>query len=303
METITLSAPKHIWNSISNLIRSLWITLKLMTYNKVGFLGFLLVVALILFSTVGPYFVKLDTTVKVDQIYMTPSAQHWLGTDHQGRDVFSQIVHGGYEVLEVGLTAATIAVVIAVTFGVLAAFVGSWVDDTILAITDFIIAVPQFAFLTVLAAIIHINSMLLLAAILGLLNWPALLRTIRAQALSLKEREFVEAARALDLGTPHIIFREIVPNMMSYIVISFSLATTYAIYQQVGLILLGLVPFSGNNWGVMLSKAWVRGAIFYKGSFWYIMSPVIAIALLQLAIVTTNRSIEQVYNPRLRTDM
>jgi peptide/nickel transport system permease protein len=128
-----------------------------------------------------------------------------------------------------------------------------------------------------------------------------LLRAVRSQALSLKQRDFVEAARALDLGTMHIIFREIVPNMMTYIIISFALAMTGAIYAQVALVLFGLVPFSGSNWGVMLSLAWVRGAIYFKDSIWYIMMPVAAIVILQLSVVTMTRSLELVFNPRLRS--
>jgi len=143
----------------------------------------------------------------------------------------------------------------------------------------------------------------LLALILGVLSWPALTRAIRAQVLSLREREFVEAARALDLGTRHIILKEILPNMMSYIAINLIFAMTAAIYAQVGLVFLGLVPFSGSNWGVMLSLAWTRGAIFYKGSLWYIMAPVAAIALFQLSLVSFTRLLEEIFNPRLRTSV
>ncbi len=103
-------------------------------------------------------------------------------------------------------------------------------------------------------------------------------------------------------GTPHIIFREIVPNMMSYIIISFTLAMTGAIYALVGLVLLGLAPYSGVNWGVMLSLAYNRGALYFSDSIWYIMSPVVAIAILQLSLITMNRSLELIFNPRLRTE-
>jgi peptide/nickel transport system permease protein len=106
----------------------------------------------------------------------------------------------------------------------------------------------------------------LLALLIGLLSWPTLLRAVRAQVLSLKEREFVEAARALDLGLPHILFREILPNMSAFIFMSFVISVTSAIYSQVGLYFLGLAPLAGENWGVMLNLAWVRGAIFYKDS-------------------------------------
>src|SRR5690606_10445174 len=159
----------------------------------------------------------------------------------------------------------------------------------------------QFPLLAVLAAFIQLNSLTFLGLLLGILSWPALLRAVRAQALSLKERDFIEAARALDLGTWHIVFNEMVPNMMPYIAISFTLALTNAIYTQVGLVLLGLVPISTSNWGVMISLAWTRGAIFFQNSIWYIMMPVAAIVILQLAIVTMNRSLEAIFNPRLRS--
>jgi peptide/nickel transport system permease protein len=185
----------------------------------------------------------------------------------------------------------------------LTGFVGGRTDSILMAITDFVLTIPRLPLLVVLAALLQLNNPIFLGLILGLLGWPPLLRAVRSQALSLKERDFVEAARALDLGTSHIVFREIVPNMMTYIIISFTLAMTGAIYAQVGLVLLGLVPFSGSNWGVMISLAWVRGAIFFKDSLWYILSPVAAIAIFQLAIVTMARSLELVYNPRLRTDV
>lgn len=285
---------RRIWDSIMT-------TLKLMTYNKVGFVGFLVVVGFILLALVGPYIVPLDTKVKVDEIYQTPSSEHWLGTDHQGRDTFSQIVHGGKDVIYVGFVAAFISTAIAVSFGTLAGFAGGRIDGTIMSITDIILTIPVFPLLAVLAAFITLDSLTVLGLLLGLLAWPALLRAVRSQVLSLKERDFVEAARALDMGTSHIIFRELVPNMMTYIVISFTLALTSAIYTQVGLVFLGLVPISTSNWGVMISLAWTRGAIFYTDSLWYIMSPIVAIACFQLAVVTMSRSLELAFNPRLRT--
>ncbi len=301
METKQESNP--VWEKLTQMGRSTRTTLRIMRSNTVGFIGFLLLVFIVLVSFVGPLFIELDTDTKIEHIYETPSAEFWLGTDHQGRDIFSQIVNGGKDVIIVGVTAGFLSTVIGVTFGTLAGFIGGWVDNVIIAITDFVLTIPRFPLLVVLAATLTFSSNFFLGVILGLLNWPALLRAIRAQALSLKERDFIEAARALDLGTAHIIFREIVPNMMSYIIISFTLAMTGAIYALVGLVLLGLAPFSGTNWGIMLSLAWTRGAIFFKDSIWYIMSPVVAIAVLQLALITMNRSLELVFNPRLRTEV
>ncbi len=278
-------------------------TVRLLTYNKVGFIGLLGVLFFIFLSFVGPYIVPLDTQTKVDKIYQPPSSEFWLGTDSEGRDIFSQIVHGGKDVLVVAFLAGFISTTIAVLLGSLSALAGGWVDNAIMALADIVLTIPQFPLLAVLAGLVKFNNVTLLAFILGVLSWPALTRAIRAQVLSLREREFVEAARALDLGTKHIILREILPNMMSYIAINLIFAMTGAIYAQVGLVFLGLVPFSGSNWGVMLSLAWTRGAIFYKGSLWYIMSPVAAIALFQLSLVSLTRLLEEIFNPRLRTSV
>jgi peptide/nickel transport system permease protein len=119
--------------------------------------------------------------------------------------------------------------------------------------------------------------------------------------LAIKQSDFIEAARVLDLGTRHIIFREVLPNMMSYITINFILAVTAAIGFQAALVFLGVVPLSGTNWGVMLQLANTRGAIFSKDSFWYIMAPVLAISLFQLTLVALERGLAEVFNPRLRS--
>lgn len=274
---------------------------RIMARNPAGLIGFIAVVAIAIFSVVGPMFIPLETSMNPAKIYQPPSAQNILGTDYQGRDVWAQLVHGGTEILVVACLAALMSTLIAITFGALAAFGGGWLDGVITFVTDVILTIPQLPLLIVLSVFLKLNSVWLLAVILGGLAWPVLLRAVRAQVLSLRERDFVEAARALDLGTGHIIFKEILPQMRSYILISFVLAMTSAMYNQVGLIYLGLVPLSGNNWAVMVYLAWVRGAIFYKDSLFYILGPIMVIAIVQLALVTMTRSLEEVFNPRLRT--
>ena len=272
----------------------------LIAQNKTGLVGFIILLIIIFMSFVGPYIIPLDTKVKLDKIYQPPSWEHILGTDSEGKDVFSQIVHGGKAVLTVAFLAALFSTLIAVTLGITSGFVGGRTDTVIMFITEVVLTIPQFPLLAVLAAFIRLSSPTLLAFILGAVSWPALTRAIRAQALSLRERDFIEAAKILDLGSFHIIFSEILPNMMSYITISFVMAMTGAIYSQVGLILLGLVPLSGHNWGLMIQLAWTRGAIFFKDSLSYILSPILAIVLFQWSSVSFTRSLEGIFNPRLR---
>ena len=287
-------------SAVGRFLASIASTLRLMARNRVGFAGFILVVTIVFVSFVGPLFVPLDETVEVTQIYETPSWSHPLGTDSEGKDVLSQIIHGGWPILTIGYLAAAISTIIAVTLGSLGAFVGGRVDTGFTWLADMVLTIPQLPLLAVLAGILSLNSKFAVAGLIGALFWPTLMRAIRAQVLSLKERDYVESARALDLGTPHIVFREIAPNMAGYIVINFTLAVTASMYAVVGLTLLGLVPLSENNWGVMINLAWTRGAIFSKDSVFYIMAPIAAIALHQFGLVAMNRSLSEVFDPRLR---
>ena len=273
---------------------------RVLARNKAGLLGFIVFAAFVLTAFIGPLFVPQTLPTDVRAIYQGPSAQHPLGTDSEGRNILIQMINGGQSIILVGAAAALISTLISISFGALAAYLGGLVDGVIMLIADVVLTLPQIVLLTVLATFIRLNSPWLLAVIIALLSWPTLLRAVRAQVLSLKEREYVEAARVLDLGTPRILFVEILPNMASFILMNFTIGMTAAIYQQVGLYLLGLAPLSGNNWGIMLNLAWVRGAIFFKQSLLYILAPVLAISLLQLSIVTMTRSLEDIFNPRLR---
>ncbi len=269
--------------------------------NRAGFVGCCVLTFLLLLSFIGPYLVPLDTQARIDKIYSPPSWDHPLGTDSEGKDVLSQIVNGGRDVLIVAFLSGLITTLIAAPLGAISAFFGGKVDALITTVADIVLTIPQIPLLLVIAAVIRFNNVYMLAFILGITSWPGLLRAVRSQVLSIKEKDYVEAARLLDLGTGHIIFREILPNMMGYVAIAFILATTAAVYAQVGLILFGLVPLSGHNWGVMINLAWVRGAIFFKDSIWYIMAPVTAIVLFQWSMVTFTRSLEEIFNPSLRS--
>jgi peptide/nickel transport system permease protein len=298
MASATVALPRA---SHGGFLHEVTLFFRIMARNRAGFIGFLAFVGIVVFSLVGPLFVTLDMTMKPADIYKPPTWEHPFGTDFQGRDVWSQIVHGGRDILLVAFLGAVCSTVIAVTFGALAAFAGGWADAVITFLTDIVLTIPQLPLLFVLSVFIKLNNPVLLAAIIGGLGWPVLLRAVRSQVLSLKERDFVEAAEALDLGTRHIIFREILPQMRSYIAISFVIAMTNAMFAQTALITFGLVPLSGNNWAVMLNLAITRGAMFYRDSLAYIMAPIIAIAAVNLSLVTMTRSLEELFNPRLRT--
>jgi len=301
---MTAQSPAYtstILSRIADALSGVWSAVRLLARNRVGLIGLIGLMAFLLLAFVGPYIVPLDTKVKVKEIYAPVSAAHPLGTDSQGKDVWSQIVHGGRELILVALSAALLSTVIGASLGALSAVAGGRVDSALMFLTDIWLTIPQLPLLIVLAAFIRVNNPFTLVLIIGLLGWPGLLRAVRSQVLAIKQSDFIEAARVLDLGTRHIIFREILPNMMSYITINFILAVTAAMGFQAVLVFLGVVPLSGTNWGVMIQLAFTRGAIFSKDSFWYIMAPVLAISLFQLSLVALERGLAEVFNPRLRS--
>jgi len=236
----------------------------------------------------------------VNALYQTPSFAHLLGTDNAGRDVLNQIVQGGKEIIGVALVTAFLTTLVATTLGSVSALVGGKFDAALVGLADIVLTVPSLIVLIVISALARPTNFLALAIVLSLLGWAGLMRQVRAQVLTLRERDYVEAARSLDLGLGHIVFREILPNMRSYIVIHFVLAMTGAIYAQVALIILGLVPFGGKNWALMLYFAQTQGAFYFRDAFWFVFSPILAIVLLQLSLVLFVNALEDIFNPRLR---
>jgi peptide/nickel transport system permease protein len=268
--------------------------------NKVGTAALIVLAAILLLAIIGPFFMADSNPSDGRNVFASPSREHWLGTDYLARDTWHQIVRGGGSLLVVAAAAAIMSTAISVVFGALAAMIGGKFDATVLTITDVVLTVPPIILLGVLAAFVKLNSPLLLALILAVTGWPTLLLAVRSQVLSLKEREYIEAARMLDLGTTRILFREVLPNMMSYIVINFVSGMTGAIYGQVILYFLGLVSLAGNNWGLMIQQGYAQGALNNRDALWYVMSPIFMICVLQLSLVLISRSLEDVFNPRLR---
>lgn len=275
--------------------------LRLLSRRPSGLVGFIGIVFFLLLAFVAPIFVPPQEQANVNEIYQTPSLQHFLGTDNSGRDVLNLIVQGGKEILSVAILTAGITTLIAMTLGSLSATLGGKVDAVLVAFADILLTVPQLIVLIVISALARPTNFVALAVVLSVLGWAGLMRQVRSQVLTLKERDYVEAARSLDLGVFHIIFREILPNMRSYIIIHFVQGMTGAIYAQVALIVLGLVPFTGNNWAKLLYFANTQGAFYFRDAFWFVFSPILAIVLLQLSLVLFVNALEDIFNPRLRS--
>ena len=268
--------------------------------NKIGMIGYAIFGAILIMSFIGPFFLPETNPTDVTAVYAPPSWDHPLGTDWRGQDVLYQIINGGASLLIISIVAAAIATAVAVVFGALSGLLGGKFDSVVLMLADVVLTVPFIIMLGVLAVFVRLDNILLLSLVLAAFGWPTLLRAVRAQVLSLKEREYVEAAQMLDLPMRHVLFREVLPNMMPYIVINFVLGMTNAIYGQIILYYLGLVPLQGDNWGLMIQQIQSKQAYSLNDAFVYVMAPIVMISLLQLSLVLISRTLEDVFNPRLR---
>lgn len=267
-------------------------------HSKTGFFGFLILVAIILLSLTGPLVFPLDTVSDPTSIFKPPTAAHWLGTDHLGRDIWAQIANGGRELLLMALVTAFLGMFIGVVLGTFSAILGGKLDEILLMLADIWLSIPRLPLLVVISAFIKLNAVTF-AVILAILSWAGLYRTIRSEVLSLKQRDFIEAAFMQDLSTSHIVFREITPNLMGFIAVNFTLLMRSSIYSQVGLVFLGILPLD-QNWGVMINQAWTQGVIYNRNSILYILAPTIMICLLIIALVWVGKALENVFNPAMR---
>jgi peptide/nickel transport system permease protein len=270
------------------------------TRSPAGFAGTVLVLIIVLFSFVGPLLVDQDNPTDASKIWLEPSSEHWLGTEYQGQDTFTILVNSGAEPIWVGALAALMATFVAVAFGSIAGYFRGKVDAVLLQLTDVTVTIPQFLLMLAVVAFFEDIPPWGIAVVVGSTMWAFLFRSIRAQVMSLKEREFVEAARLQDLGALRIVFREILPNMAGFIFVNFVISVNQAIYAIVGLFVLGLMPSGTPNWGLMIHQSWSQNFYLNPNTLPYVISPLLMIVLFTIGLVTMGRGLDQALNPRLR---
>lgn len=283
------------------LTRSVWEPFLIIRRNPRALVGLFILLFFFLMATVGPEVIPLSEQADYANRYAPISLQHPLGTDYIGRDVWAMLVHGSRDVLFVAFLAAVFTTVVAIVIGTLAGLRGGMTDTILMLLTNAILTVPDFPVMLMLGAAFRINDPISLGLILSVWKWGGLARATRSQILSMREREFIEAARVLGLSTPHVIFGELLPNIMPYVAINFLTLMRAAITASVGLMWLGLVPFKASNWGMMLSfSTGQSGALYVPRALPYVLAPMGAIVLLNLGAVFFAHGLDEVLDPRLR---
>jgi peptide/nickel transport system permease protein len=228
-----------------------------------------------------------------------PGAHHWLGTTGLGQDVFAQLVYGTRQSLLIALVAGLLATVLSVAIGVSAAYLGGIYDDLLSLVTDIFLVIPTFPLVIVLAAYVGSGSFWVLVGVLVVTGWAYGARQMRAQTLSLRNREFLESARVRGERRTYIIVMEVLPTMSSLILANFLGAALYAVLAAAGLQFLGLGNTSADSWGSMLYWAQNQGALV-TGLPWWSIAPGLCVALLGAALALVNYAFDEISNPALR---
>jgi peptide/nickel transport system permease protein len=259
----------------------------------VGVLGLFVFLA-VFGSAIAPH----DPEASSLDVLGHPNGSHWLGTTEQGSDVFSQLLVGARVSIVVGFAAGAISALVGSAVGLAGGYFGGWTDRILDAFENWFLVIPTLPLMIVLARLLE-PSLGVLILVIGLTSWAGTGRIVRAQVLTLRERAFVERARALGASDPYIIKTHILPNTLPLIFANTVLIVAVAILSEAALAFLGLGDPNQISWGSMLENAFESGAPS-AGAWWYVIPPGLCIAVLVLAIAMLGYLFEEYINPRLR---
>jgi peptide/nickel transport system permease protein len=259
-----------------------------------------LTIAVLLFAFVGPLVSGIDDPDDiVGGLYAAPSAEAWLGTDNFGKDVFTQLLYGTRTSLIIGVIAGLVATSIGVVIGLAAGFYGGFIEEALMGITNVVITIPSIVVLILLSIAVDSRSIYSIAIIIGVTSWPWTARAVRAQASSVRTREHVDLARLTGANSFSLMVYEVLPYMLSYIVMAFVLQMTSGILQEAALSMLGLGPSGAISLGIMLFWALLWESI-RTGAWWAFVPPTLLLTMIAFTLLLLQSSLDEVFNPRLR---
>ncbi|MFL6077988.1 MAG: ABC transporter permease [Mycobacteriales bacterium] len=262
-------------------------------------LGLAILAVYVLFAVIGPWVAPYDPGERGPDLLQGPSAKHWFGTTHLGQDIFSQMLVGTRSVIFVGFTAGIVATVLAVLIGVTSGYLGGYADEGLSVLANVFLVIPALPLIVLIAGSLPKAGDVMVALVIGLTSWSWNARVLRAQTLSLRRRDYVEAARASGESTWRIIVFEILPNLTAVIAAGFIGTVIFAVLSEITLAFIGVAGISDWNWGVILYWAQSQQALD-QGAWWWFVPAGLAITVLGTALSLVNFGIDEFVNPRLR---
>lgn len=281
-------------NRKKRLARSPWEKFR---QNKLAMIGLAILMIIVIFSFLAPVISPYERDKQnLLKTYKAPSSEHLLGTDELGRDVLTRLLHGGIVSLSVGVASTFISVMIGVLLGAIAGYFSGIADMVIMRIVDIFMCFPFYVIAIALAAIIG-PSIWNVMFITGLLSWTSICRIVRAEVLSIKEREFIEVGHAIGLSHAEMITRHVLPNVLSSIIVYATLGVASGILSEAGLSYLGLgVKQPQPSWGNMLASA--QNLQNLSSRIWLWVPPGIVVFLVILAINFVGDGLRDALDPK-----
>jgi peptide/nickel transport system permease protein len=274
----------------------------LLLQNRKSRIGLAMVGFVILIAIIAPWIsVAHPNDFDLFAAHQGPSWNHLFGTTDQGSDIFSQVVVGARRSLLLGALAGALATTLAAILGITAAYTGGLFDEGVNLLINVFLVIPAIPLLVVMSAYLSDRSMGTMAFVIALVLWAFEARILRGQALTLKSRDFILAAKATGESTRRVVFGELMPNMISRIAAAFVLVFYIALLTDAGLEFLGLGDMTKTSWGVTLYWAQVNSTVL-QGEWWPFFFPGAALAFTVLGLVLLLAGIDEVSNPKLRTE-
>ncbi len=270
--------------------------------KPMGILGALMIISVVFIAIFAPLIAPYDPDEKIDvdpkDLLAPPDAEHLLGRDDAGKDVWSQLIYGARVSLTVGFVASFMAMFIGTTVGLVAGYFGGRIGNALMRIVDFLLVIPDLPLMMVLISMWG-RGLWKIILVIGLLSWTYTARLVRSQVLSIKERQFVLRAKALGASNFRTIMRHIFPQVLPIILAESVLSISGAIIAESSLSFLGLGDPMLISWGMMLNFAFERA--ISRMAWWFLLPPGFAIIWISLGLVLMGSTLEEIINPRLKT--
>lgn len=261
--------------------------------------GLTVILFFLILTFIGPLFTDYGWRAYVGPFSHPPSSEYWFGTTTFGQDVYTQFILGLKASFLVGIIGGGLGTLIGIIVGFTAGYRGGMVDEGLNMITNIILVIPTFAILLIIAAYLKVRGIFIESIFIGCTAWPWAARAIRSQTFSLRSRDFVDLARMSGMKPLRIIFTEIAPNMMSYLLMTFILQFGGAILIAATLDFIGLGPTNAISLGLMMNYAVLWGAL-QLGMWWWFIPPGFAIMAIVGSLYIMNVGLDEVFNPKLR---
>jgi len=273
--------------------------------NKKAVLGLIILIFFLFIAIFAPILAPYEPFQNRDEeglrfpLRSRPTGEHWLGTTQNGYDIFSRLIYGTRTSLFIGLATGLLTTAIALTVGLISGYFGGVVDDIVSFFINIFLVLPTLVLVIVIATYITVEGITPIILVLAITGWAWGARVVRAQVLSVREREFIYASEVLGESAPKIIFREILPNIVPLVMATFLTSTIAAIIGEASLSFLGLGDLTVISWGTLLYWAQNSAALLF-GAWWWFLPPGLFIGLLGTSLVLLNFAIDEISNPKLR---